>query len=225
MNASGWLRCFHSMSHFDVGPISIIYEAIYAFITKTYTSYFLTLLVFSIAASWLKLNMEPIQEGSQEKWKSKATAEVKGVKAEEIWPLLQDFFGLDKWFPTPTVIPVEGISGQPGCVRFCAGFKTPVDDDANKSVNWTKQKLLTIDPTNWTFTYSIVDGNVGFHSYFATWKLIPNADGCEIQWHYEVEPVQGWTLEYLDSFTDAGLKVMAKRIEGGLKAMEEAVKG
>jgi len=167
--------------------------------------------------------MEFIQQGSQEKWKGKATAEVKGVKGEKVWPLLEDFFGLDKWFPTPMCIPVEGISGKPGCVRFCAGFKTPVDDDDKKSVNWTKQKLLSIDPAQWTFTYSIVDGNVGFHSYVSTWTVRPSAEGCEIEWRYEVEPVQGWKLEYLDSFIDEGLHAMAKKIETGMKTMEEAL--
>nr|XP_007152905.1 hypothetical protein PHAVU_004G170100g [Phaseolus vulgaris]ESW24899.1 hypothetical protein PHAVU_004G170100g [Phaseolus vulgaris] len=185
------------------------------------TSYFLTLLVCGIATT---LKMESIEQGREEKWKGKAIAEVKGVKAEEVWPLLEDFFGLNKWFPTPLCIPVEGLSGQPGCVRFCAGFKTPVDDETKKTVNWTKQKLLSIDPSQWTFTYSIVEGNVGFHSYIATWKLKPTPEGTEIQWHYEVEPVEGWKLEYLNTFTDKGLNAMAKKIEEGLKTMETALK-
>ncbi|KAH1161030.1 hypothetical protein AAZX31_01G008900 [Glycine max] len=170
--------------------------------------------------------MEPIEQGSQpekEKWKGKATTEVKGAKAEQVWPLLEDFFGLDKWFPTlSTCIPVEGISGQPGCVRFCAGFKTPVDD-GKQTVNWTKQKLLSIDPTQRVFSYSIVDGNVGFHSYVSTLKVLPMAEGCEIEWLYEVEPVEGWKLEHLDSFIDTGLQVMAQRMQAALKTMEEAV--
>ncbi|XP_014509157.1 lachrymatory-factor synthase [Vigna radiata var. radiata] len=168
--------------------------------------------------------MESTEEGSHEKWKGKAIAEVKGVKAEKVWPLLEDFFGLSKWYPTPMCIPVEGISGIPGCVRFCGGFKTPVDDDAKKSMNWTKQKLLSIDPARWTFTYCIVDSNVGFHSYLATWTVRPTAEGCEVEWLYEVEPVQGWKLEYLESFVDKGLHAMAKNMEQGLKNMEEALK-
>lgn len=175
--------------------------------------------------------MEHIQHKSQAekaKWRGKATTQVKGAKAEQVWPLLEDFFGLDKWFPTlSTCIPVEGLSGQPGCVRFCAGFKTPVDDGQHgkQRVNWTKQKLLSIDSTEWTFSYSIVDGNVGFHSYVSTLKVLPQGgEGCEIEWLYEVEPVQGWKLEYLDSFIDTGLQVMAQRMQESLKTMEEALK-
>ena len=178
--------------------------------------------------SFLLDTMEHVtQQGSQQlaKWKGKAKTEVIGFKVEQVWPLLEDFFGLDKWFPTLSAcLPVEGISGQPGCVRFCAGFKTPVDGHGKQTVNWTKQKLLSIDPIHWTFSYSIIDGNVGFHSYISTVKVLPKDDGCEIEWLYEVEPVEGWTLEDLDSFIGTGLKVMAQRMQGALKAMQEAVR-
>jgi hypothetical protein len=60
--------------------------------------------------------MSSIQQ-TQEKWKGKAQTELLGCKADKVWPLLEDFFGLDKWFPTlSTCIPLEGISGKPGCV-------------------------------------------------------------------------------------------------------------
>ncbi|KAK0572796.1 hypothetical protein LWI29_037425 [Acer saccharum] len=162
----------------------------------------------------------------QEKWKGKACEEVVGCKAEQVWPFLEDFFGLDKWFPTlATCHAVEGISGQPGCVRYCAGFKTPVDDhnketdDGDGDVNWTKQKLLSIDPVEKVFSYSIIDGNVGFHSYISTVKVLPKEeDGswCEIEWRYEVEPVKGWMPEDLDSFIGSGLRVMAQRMKEAL---------
>ncbi|RDX63094.1 Lachrymatory-factor synthase, partial [Mucuna pruriens] len=171
-------------------------------------------------------NIDEGREVEKGKWKGKARAEVKGAGAEKVWPLLEDFFGLDKWFPTlTTCIPVEGISGQPGCVRFCAGFKTPVDHDAKPTLNWTKQKLLSIDPTNWTFSYSIVDGNVGFHSYVSTLKLLPKPhdQGCEIEWFYQVEPVLGWKLDYLHSFIDTGLQIMAQRMQAALNTMEQAL--
>ncbi|XP_061371381.1 lachrymatory-factor synthase-like [Gastrolobium bilobum] len=168
--------------------------------------------------------MESTQEG-KEKWKGNAKTEVIGAKAEQVWPLLEDFFGLEKWFPTlSTCLPVEGISGKPGCVRFCAGFKTPVDGNDKQTMNWTKQKLLSIDPTHWTFSYSIIDGNVGFHSYVSTLKVQPKEDGCEIEWLYEVEPVEGWRLEHLDSFIGSGLQVMAQRMQVALKIMEEALR-
>ncbi|KAK3210640.1 hypothetical protein Dsin_015346 [Dipteronia sinensis] len=143
-----------------------------------------------------------------------------GIK-EQVWPFLEDFFGLDKWFPTlATCLAVVGISGQPGCVRYCAGFKTPVDDHnkgTDDDVNWTKQKLLSIDPVEKVFSYSIIDGNIGFQSFIPTIKVLPKLEdgsSCEIEWNstYEVEPVKGWPLEDLDSFIGQGLRVMAQRM-------------
>lgn len=157
------------------------------------------------------------------KWKGKASEEMAGVKAELIWPFLEDFFGLHKWFPTlTTCMPVEGSSVQPGCVRYCAGFRTPVDkdDDGKETVNWTKQKLLSIDPAKMTLTYSIIDGNVGFNEYVSTVTVVKKEEeGCRIEWEYEVEPVKvkGWTLEHLDYFISTGLKVMAERMKEALQ--------
>ncbi|OMO82672.1 Polyketide cyclase/dehydrase [Corchorus capsularis] len=128
-------------------------------------------------------------EQKQSKWQGKALVELEGAKAEQIWPLLQDFFGLDKWFPTlSTCLPVEGVSGQPGCVR-----------------------------------YSIVDGNVGFNSYVSTVKVSAKGEGCQIEWKYEVEPVNGWTLEDLDFFIGSGLKVMAQRMEAALQVFQASM--
>lgn len=150
---------------------------------------------------------------------------VKGHKGEKVWPLIADFCGLSKWFPTPTCIPAEGISGQPGCVRFCAGFKTPVDDgDDKERVNWTKQKLEWIDPKNMTLRYIISESNVGFYSYVATWRVRDcGEEDSEVEWEYEVDPPKGWTLQQLNSFTNAGIQVMGKRIEADLTAMDHAL--
>lgn len=151
------------------------------------------------------------------KWEGKAKEELKGCKAEQVWLLLQDFFGLDKWFPTlSTCIPVEGVSGQSGCVRYCAGFKTHVDQE----LNWTKQKLLAIDSEKMVLSYAIVDGNVGFHGYVSTVSVLDKEnDGCEIEWKYEVEPVGGWRVEDLDLFIGSGLHVMATRMVDALRSL------
>ncbi|KAE8687537.1 CDC27 family protein isoform 1 [Hibiscus syriacus] len=158
------------------------------------------------------------------KWEGKAHAKLAGCAAEQVWPLLQDFFGLDKWFPTlTTCLPVEGVSGQPGCVRFCAGFKTPVDSSDKGAMNWTKQKLLSIDPNEMVFSYSIEEGNVGFDSYVATVKVLPEELGCAIEWKYEVKPVEGWRLEDLDFFIGSGLQVMARRMEAALQLFQASI--
>lgn len=164
-------------------------------------------------------------------WKGTTSIELKTCKAQHVWPLFEDFFGLDKWFPSiTTCLPIEGKSGQPGCVRFCSGFKTVNDSNDNTTgsvkqrVNWTKQKLLSIDPTEKVFTYSIVEGNVGFNGYLSTVKVVPAGEGCRIEWDYEVEPVEGWKPQDLDDFIGTGLQVMANRMEAALGAYLELTK-
>ncbi|KAM1072644.1 hypothetical protein FF1_017877 [Malus domestica] len=130
----------------------------------------------------------------QLKWEGEASAELKGPKAEQVWPLLEDFFGLHKWFPTLTTCLLALVSkARRGCVRFCTGFKTPVDQRSDRNqdqekVNWTKQKLL----------------------------VVRKDAGCTIVWKYEVEPVEGWRLEDVDLFIGTGLQVMASRMEASL---------
>ncbi|KAE8654668.1 CDC27 family protein isoform 1 [Hibiscus syriacus] len=158
------------------------------------------------------------------KWEGKAYAKLVGCAAEQVWPLLQDFFGLDKWFPTlTTCLPVKGVSGKPGCIRFCSGFKTPVDGSNKEAMNWTKQKLLSIDPNEMVFSYSIEEGNVGFDSYVSTVKVLPEEQGCAIEWKYEVKPVEGWRLEDLDFFISSGLQVMARRMEAALQLFQASM--
>lgn len=163
-----------------------------------------------------------VTKGNKKKWEGKARADLKSVEPRHVWPLLEDFFGLDKWFPTLSVcLPVEGEPGRPGSVRFCAGFKTPVDEkmktSSSTTVNWTKQKLLSIDPAEMVFTYAIVDGNVGFDAYVATWRVVGSKDGCAIEWCYEVDPVQGWESRDLDEFVRVGLSGMAAKMELALR--------
>ncbi|KAK9705887.1 hypothetical protein RND81_07G089800 [Saponaria officinalis] len=149
------------------------------------------------------------------KWQGKASAKLINVKAKQVWPLLGDqFCSLNKWFPTLEICTrVEGDEGEPGCVRYCAGFKTHIVNPEKGHVNWTKQKLLSKDQEKMTFTYSIIDGNVGFESYVSKVSVVPRVDGCVIEWEYEVEPVVGWKLADLDSFIGGGLLVMAKKME------------
>ncbi|XP_062010643.1 lachrymatory-factor synthase-like [Rosa rugosa] len=177
----------------------------------------------SLVSSQMEPTTQMAHDQQQPKWEGEARAELIGPKAEQVWPLLEDFFGLHKWFPTlTTCLPVQGVSGQPGCVRYCAGFKTPVDHESNQPehLNWTKQELLSIDPSQLTFSYSIVDGNVGFNSYISTVRVVPKEGGCSIEWKYEVEPVEGWTLKDLDVFIGTGLQVMASRMEASLSKLQ-----
>ncbi|PIA42763.1 hypothetical protein AQUCO_02000309v1 [Aquilegia coerulea] len=164
------------------------------------------------------------QEQQQPKWEGKVNAKLKGLKADQVWPLLQDFFNLHKWFPTlSTSYGLEGVNGQPGCKRYCAGSSMPANG-GGKILSWSIEKLLSIDPIKFTFTYELLHGNIGFESYVSTMRLLTlekdgvddDDDECLIEWSFSMNPVKGWKLENLIEKYQKGLERMAMKIEEGL---------
>ncbi|KAF8407091.1 hypothetical protein HHK36_006216 [Tetracentron sinense] len=158
------------------------------------------------------------------KWEGKVCAKLTGHSADQVWPLLEDFFSLHKWIPTlDTCRQVEGVLGQPGCIRYCAGNVLPSDGSGETMINWATEKLLAIDPVKRCFSYEIVENNIGFNSYVATMKVLKDEEeeGCKIEWLFVVDPVEGWKLEDLVSFYNSSLQVMAKRMEEALQATEQ----
>ncbi|OMO86670.1 Polyketide cyclase/dehydrase [Corchorus olitorius] len=157
-------------------------------------------------------------EESRAKWEGKATAELQGSEAEQIWALLADFCNIDKFFPNMDICErVEGSPGQPGLVRHC------VSQD-----KWANEKLLTIDPTNMCLSYAVLENNLGLNNYVATLKVLPTlqgdhhdaakpapAAGCKIEWSFVVDPFEfdDWKFQDLLSFIDYCLQFMANKME------------
>lgn len=160
----------------------------------------------------------------QQKWQAKVCTTLDRAEADQIWPFFQDFFGLDKWFPgLPNCQGIQGVNGEPGCVRYCSGFglKSVVEDgDSGQSkVSWSKERLVAIDHDRRTLTYEIVDSNIGFESYVSTVKVVPAAGGgggCAVEWWIRLEAVEGCRLEDLVVKYEAALKLMVKKMEDAI---------
>lgn len=162
------------------------------------------------------------QNPSQIKWEGKVSTTTK-AKPNQIWTLFQDFFNLHKWFPSlSTCYGIHGANGEPGCIRYCAGFSIPSHKDhASSSVSWSKEKLIKVDHKNQSLSYEMVDNNIGFKSYVSTIKIShacgdgggEEEEGCLIEWWFVVEPVEGWKLEDLVSKYEVGLELMASKME------------
>ncbi|WRX34506.1 Polyketide cyclase/dehydrase - like 10 [Theobroma cacao] len=152
-------------------------------------------------------------EETQPKWEGRATAELKGSTAEQIWPFLEDFCNIDKFYPNlDKCYRVEGTPGQPGLVRHCA-----------TKIGWANEKLLTIDRTNRCLNYEVLENTAGFKNYVATLKVLPTEGdgepaGCKIEWSFIADPFEGWRLEDLVSHRDYCLQFMAKKMEDAIKA-------
>ncbi|KAG6389425.1 hypothetical protein SASPL_150893 [Salvia splendens] len=131
----------------------------------------------------------------------------------------QDFFGLHKWFSgLPNCHGIHGTNGEPGCIRYCSGFG--LRQEANE-MKWSKERLVAIDHAQKTFTYEMVDSNIGFKSYVSTIKVVAGGGGGGgmVEWWISLEPVEGAKLEDLVAKYQVALQLMVKKME------EDAVSG
>ncbi|KAI3945269.1 hypothetical protein MKX01_035030 [Papaver californicum] len=164
-------------------------------------------------------------ETEEEKWEGKACANLKDNTAEEVWSFFEDFLSIHKWLPgVDACTLVEGVAGEPGCVRYCTGTSIPTDGSDESVTSWVKEKLLSIDPIQRCISYEVIEGNVGFESYIATITVSSGSEdtqengqsGSMIEWEYVVNPIPGWKSEDLGFYIDSTLHTMAERMQEAL---------
>ncbi|KAM0944686.1 putative polyketide cyclase/dehydrase, START-like domain superfamily [Dioscorea sansibarensis] len=171
---------------------------------------------------------EEKQKENKETWQRSVTAKVRRGTRNQVWSLVGDYLSLDKWLPNiSTCSLVEGVPGQPGCVRYCS-MAPPTDIDGETAPNvWVNERLLTLDPIGHSLSYDITENNMGFTRYVATLKVVgggddddddDDEDGCSLEWSFEADPVDGLSEENLVSYLQDGLDAMAAKVEDVLHA-------
>ncbi|TVU17021.1 hypothetical protein EJB05_33028, partial [Eragrostis curvula] len=152
----------------------------------------------------------------QEQWQGTVEARLPSTPAAAAWPHVADFFALHRYLPGIDVCERvesegDGKDGvRPGCVRYCAAFAPGTAEVAT----WAREELVELDAGERRLSYSIVANNMGFGRYVASMTVLEEeASGCRLVWAFECEPMQGWSCDKLVEYLDAGLKVMAARIE------------
>lgn len=144
-----------------------------------------------------------------EKWEGKVAIDL-STNEIQAWSLLSDFFSLHLWLPgISTCEKVAGTESLPGSIRYVA---SPAYESGE--VSWAKEELTGFDPVERSFSYRVVDSNMGFGEYVGCFRVLPGmGDGCRLEWSFECEPVIGWTREGFLGYMDSGLKGMAERVE------------
>lgn len=96
---------------------------------------------------------------------------------DEVWAILRDFNGHDRWHPAVAESHVE--EGLPpdvvGCVR---DFRLT---DGGR----IREQLLSLSDKNCSFTYCILEAPIPLVNYLATVRLRPVTDGSRTFWHWE----------------------------------------
>ncbi|MEM8489271.1 MAG: SRPBCC family protein [Pseudomonadota bacterium] len=125
------------------------------------------------------------------------------VSVDELWAILSDFGDTGKW------------SGRPkdACVQEGKGLgslRTLTLADGNEIVDRLEAE------SEYSYSYSVVSGNLPWERYKATMAVQPLADGSSLfTWTGEFEP-KGMTEEKCVAFTEsvyaAGIAMMKERI-------------
>lgn len=92
-------------------------------------------------------------------------------RPEEVWELISDFGGLDRW-----------MSGIDRC---------EVDGDVRtlETMGMTlKERLVAQDDEARTQSYTLFEGPMPVEHHLATLSVEPDGDGTRFTWSYEVEP-------------------------------------
>lgn len=154
-------------------------------------------------------------------WQGKVSAKVRGATAEQVWPLIADFFGLDKWHPG--VDTCRRLDGPGGAIRYCERRVRHETTGEIIAVRWAKERLIETDPIERRLSYEVQENNVGFRRWIATAQVVSSDAkgqngnyGCEIIWLFGGEPMQGWTYQQIVAYYDSSLTGIAKNIEHAL---------
>lgn len=138
-------------------------------------------------------SVAPIVDGTGERWHG-ALAKTINIPADKAWAIAGDFCDLGKWMNTVDKCETTvGEYNRPGCVRYMVGssFSRP---DGSKS--WAKERLLSRDEGNYSFSYEMLDNNFGFQGYICNFKLKDLGDGTTaVDWAFSVSPIAGRTEE------------------------------
>ncbi|KAF3788875.1 hypothetical protein EJ110_NYTH15392 [Nymphaea thermarum] len=128
------------------------------------------------------------QQQQQDMYEGKVKATIKEATADQVWPFLADFCGIQRWMPSVEARLDGGIAGEVGCIRYCASKKlSPVNGE---SIGWATEMLTSIDHAGRKLSYVVVDNNIGWRHYEARWEVVDEEEvgGCRIEWSFRMEP-------------------------------------
>ncbi|KAG0492177.1 hypothetical protein HPP92_005575 [Vanilla planifolia] len=135
------------------------------------------------------------------KWVGRASIDIPAATAEETWSVTGDFCAAHVWMQLDACRKVEGQESEPGCIRFCSS-----------GLNWAKERLVEFDPVGRSYKYEVMENNMGFGQYLATFMVLSAEKGCRIEWSFEADPVENWTLDGLVSYLQANLEALRRKI-------------
>ena len=136
----------------------------------------------------------------------------------EVWAILRDFNGHDRWHPAVARSRLEGglRDGQIGAVR---NFELTGGEKL-------REQLLTLSDKDHHFRYAIVESEIPLRNYVAEVRLKPVTDGNRTFWSWRsrFDTPEGQERELADlvgeNVYQAGFEAIRARVERGARAPE-----
>ncbi|KAJ3701338.1 hypothetical protein LUZ61_005043 [Rhynchospora tenuis] len=159
-----------------------------------------------------------MEQPQMDRIEGKVTATVQLATANKAWTLLSNFCDFHNWHPTMKICRKEsGTLGVPGCVRYCQG----PEKENGTPANWAYEELLSFDPIGHVFRYKMMENNMGFGQFTATFRVLDcrkdgsktEDKGCGLEWSFEGEQIKGMTKEALIARLQAGVTFMAQKVD------------
>ncbi len=96
---------------------------------------------------------------------------------EQVWDLVRDFNGHDRWHPAVQTSHIERgeASDRVGCIR-----KFKLTDGSE-----LRERLLTLSDLEQSFSYCLLDTPIPLFNYVAHVRLFPVTDGDVTVWEWE----------------------------------------
>lgn len=134
----------------------------------------------------------------------------------EVWTVVSKSCKLPEWMPmVERCTDLVGEEGVPGYVRLVSGFMFP-QQDGDRS--WIKERLVSMDPTSYSYVYRMEASNVGLDGLINSLKLMDYGDDSTlVNWAFEINPVEDASEDYTVDYLAFLYKSCITRIEGALK--------
>ncbi len=99
------------------------------------------------------------------------------VPADEVWDVIRDFNGHERWHPAVASSQIERgeAADRVGCVRR---FKLQDGSEL-------REQLLTLSDLELSYSYCLLDTPIPLFNYIAHVRLVPVTDGDKTYWEWE----------------------------------------
>eukprot|EP00252_Welwitschia_mirabilis_P004951 TRINITY_DN152_c0_g1_i1.p1 TRINITY_DN152_c0_g1~~TRINITY_DN152_c0_g1_i1.p1 ORF type:complete len:164 (+),score=15.28 TRINITY_DN152_c0_g1_i1:159-650(+) len=151
------------------------------------------------------------EQKEKQQWHGRISAEISDASAEQVWKEARSFSGLERWHPSLEECEiVEGEDGSVGCVRMCRNGDL-----------WVKEMLVAFDDATMSYTYSVIDGNIGLDSFVVSFTVLPatatavssSSSACTVVWEFRVDPPPNTSYEEFLGFLKSSYRDMAEGLQ------------